>query len=43
LIIDLYQNHYGGMGGGHYTAYAKSRVNGKWYNFDDSYASPGKF
>lgn len=28
------QNHYGGLGGGHYTAYCK--LDGKWYDFDDS-------
>ncbi|KAM8883297.1 ubiquitin carboxyl-terminal hydrolase 15 isoform 2-T2 [Synchiropus picturatus] len=33
-------NHYGGMGGGHYTAYAKNKDDGKWYNFDDSNVSP---
>ncbi|XP_031721597.1 ubiquitin carboxyl-terminal hydrolase 15 isoform X3 [Anarrhichthys ocellatus] len=33
-------NHYGGMGGGHYTAYAKNKDDGKWYNFDDSSTSP---
>ncbi|XP_035469936.2 ubiquitin carboxyl-terminal hydrolase 15-like isoform X4 [Scophthalmus maximus] len=33
-------NHYGGMGGGHYTAYANNKDDGKWYNFDDSSASP---
>nr|XP_061815786.1 ubiquitin carboxyl-terminal hydrolase 15-like isoform X2 [Nerophis lumbriciformis] len=33
-------NHYGGMGGGHYTAYAKNTDDGKWYNFDDSSVSP---
>uniref|UniRef100_A0A3Q1HYF7 Ubiquitin carboxyl-terminal hydrolase n=1 Tax=Anabas testudineus TaxID=64144 RepID=A0A3Q1HYF7_ANATE len=33
-------NHYGGMGGGHYTAYAKNKDDGKWYNFDDSSVSP---
>ncbi|XP_007253331.3 ubiquitin carboxyl-terminal hydrolase 4 [Astyanax mexicanus] len=32
-------NHYGGMGGGHYTAYAKNKVDGKWYYFDDSSVS----
>lgn len=29
-------NHYGGMGGGHYTAYAKNRLDEKWYCFDDN-------
>uniref|UniRef100_A0A673HVD6 Ubiquitin carboxyl-terminal hydrolase 15 n=1 Tax=Sinocyclocheilus rhinocerous TaxID=307959 RepID=A0A673HVD6_9TELE len=33
-------NHYGGMGGGHYTAYAKNKEDQKWYNFDDSSVSP---
>uniref|UniRef100_A0A3B3ZK35 Ubiquitin carboxyl-terminal hydrolase n=1 Tax=Periophthalmus magnuspinnatus TaxID=409849 RepID=A0A3B3ZK35_9GOBI len=33
-------NHYGGMGGGHYTAYAMNKDDGKWYNFDDSSVSP---
>ncbi|XP_065900676.1 ubiquitin carboxyl-terminal hydrolase 4-like isoform X2 [Dysidea avara] len=39
-IYDLYAvaNHYGGMGGGHYTAYGKN-ANGKWYHFDDSHVS----
>uniref|UniRef100_A0A671VNV3 Ubiquitin carboxyl-terminal hydrolase n=1 Tax=Sparus aurata TaxID=8175 RepID=A0A671VNV3_SPAAU len=32
-------NHYGGMGGGHYTAYGKNKVDGKWYYFDDSSVS----
>lgn len=31
-------NHFGSMGGGHYTASA--RVNGKWYNFNDSHVTP---
>lgn len=31
-------NHFGSMGGGHYTASA--RVNGKWYNFNDSMVTP---
>ncbi|XP_054720476.1 ubiquitin carboxyl-terminal hydrolase 4-like [Uloborus diversus] len=29
-------NHFGGMGGGHYTAYGKNKLNGLWYYFDDS-------
>ncbi|XP_006633881.2 ubiquitin carboxyl-terminal hydrolase 15 isoform X1 [Lepisosteus oculatus] len=33
-------NHYGGMGGGHYTAFAKNKDDGKWYYFDDSSVSP---
>ncbi|XP_078369197.1 ubiquitin carboxyl-terminal hydrolase 4-like [Oculina patagonica] len=32
-------NHYGGMGGGHYTAYAKNCRDGRWYSFDDSSVS----
>uniref|UniRef100_A0A8C2JA35 Ubiquitin carboxyl-terminal hydrolase n=1 Tax=Cyprinus carpio TaxID=7962 RepID=A0A8C2JA35_CYPCA len=32
-------NHYGGMGGGHYTAYGKNKMDGKWYYFDDSSVS----
>lgn len=32
-------NHYGGMGGGHYTAFGKNKVDGKWYYFDDSSVS----
>jgi ubiquitin carboxyl-terminal hydrolase 4/11/15 len=37
LIYDLYavDNHYGGLGGGHYTAYAKNHESGKWYDYDD--------
>ncbi|AQZ14147.1 UBP12 (YJL197W) [Zygosaccharomyces parabailii] len=37
-IYDLVavDNHYGGLGGGHYTAYVKNVSDGKWYYFDDS-------
>lgn len=37
---DLYavSNHMGGLHGGHYTAYAKNFLDGKWYCFDDSNA-----
>ncbi|OMJ77878.1 hypothetical protein SteCoe_22441 [Stentor coeruleus] len=40
VSYDLYavSNHYGSMGGGHYTAYAKN-VNGNWYDFNDSSVS----
>jgi hypothetical protein len=32
-------NHFGGAGGGHYTAHARSEANGRWYEFDDSRVS----
>ena len=40
-MYDLYavSNHYGGMGGGHYTAYCKLNEDGNWYCFDDSHVS----
>eukprot|EP00066_Takifugu_rubripes_P019056 XP_011608322.1 PREDICTED: ubiquitin carboxyl-terminal hydrolase 8 [Takifugu rubripes] len=28
-------NHYGGLDGGHYTAYCKSALKQRWYKFDD--------
>lgn len=42
LIYDLIavDNHYGGLGGGHYTSAAKNFRDGKWYYFDDSRVSP---
>merc|ERR1739838_188817 len=33
-------NHYGGLGGGHYTAYAKNSQDGEWHYFDDQSVSP---
>lgn len=35
-IYDLIgvDDHYGGLGGGHYTAYAKNFVDGRWYNYN---------
>jgi len=41
-IYDLYavSNHFGGMGGGHYTAYARHRDDNNWYRYDDSSVSP---
>jgi ubiquitin carboxyl-terminal hydrolase 4/11/15 len=40
-VYELYSvsNHYGSLGGGHYTAYAKNHRENKWYKFDDSSAS----
>lgn len=40
-VYELYaiSNHYGGLGGGHYSAYCKLN-DGKWYHFDDSHVSP---
>lgn len=32
-------NHFGGMGGGHYTAFCRNREDGQWYNYDDSRVS----
>jgi hypothetical protein len=40
-IYDLYgvSNHSGGMGFGHYTAYAKNHRENKWFKFNDSFVS----
>jgi ubiquitin carboxyl-terminal hydrolase 4/11 len=37
-LYDLYavSNHYGGLGGGHYTAYCRMPDDGRWHVFDDS-------
>ncbi|CAD8146174.1 unnamed protein product [Paramecium pentaurelia] len=37
-VYDLFavSNHYGGMGGGHYTAYAKNPMYNAWFDFNDS-------
>jgi len=39
LTYDLYAcvNHFGRLGGGHYTAYGINKNDHKWYYFDDSY------
>jgi len=39
LKYDLYAcvNHFGRLGGGHYTAYGINKNDNKWYSFDDSY------
>lgn len=44
LVYDLFgvDEHIGGLGGGHYRAYASHHLNGKWYHFDDSYVTPAR-
>ncbi|KAJ3515187.1 hypothetical protein NLJ89_g1915 [Agrocybe chaxingu] len=44
LVYDLYavDEHIGGLGGGHYRAYASNHLTGKWYHFDDSYVSQSR-
>jgi len=41
IVYDLYavSNHFGGLEGGHYTAYVKNPIIGGWFNFDDSIVS----
>ena len=41
LIYDLYavDEHLGGLGGGHYRAYALNHITKKWYHFDDSFVT----
>ncbi len=41
-VYDLYaiSNHFGGMGGGHYTACCQLNEDGQWYYFDDSSTYP---
>jgi len=41
LLYDLFavDNHYGGLGGGHYTAYAQNFFDGEWYEYNDSSVS----
>ncbi|CAK9167458.1 unnamed protein product [Ilex paraguariensis] len=41
-VYELYaiSNHYGGLGGGHYSAYAKLIDDNRWYHFDDAHVSP---
>ncbi|KAI8098402.1 uncharacterized protein B0P05DRAFT_582735 [Gilbertella persicaria] len=38
LVYDLYavDNHYGGIGGGHYTAFAQNFLDKEWYEFNDT-------
>lgn len=41
FIYDLYavDNHFGGLGGGHYTAFCRNAEDNHWYNYDDSRVS----
>lgn len=41
FVYDLFavDEHMGGLGGGHYRAYAKNPSDGEWYHFDDSYVT----
>jgi ubiquitin carboxyl-terminal hydrolase 4/11/15 len=41
LVYDLFavDEHIGGLGGGHYRAYALNHANHKWYHFDDSHVT----
>jgi ubiquitin C-terminal hydrolase len=41
IIYELYaiSNHYGNMGFGHYTAFAKNPLDNTWYDFDDSHVT----
>jgi ubiquitin carboxyl-terminal hydrolase 4/11/15 len=44
LIYDLYavDEHLGGLGGGHYRAYASNHLTEQWYHFDDSYVTKAR-
>ena len=44
LIYDLFavDEHIGGLGGGHYRAYAYNHTTEKWYHFDDSFVTSAR-
>jgi ubiquitin carboxyl-terminal hydrolase 4/11 len=44
LVYDLFavDEHLGGLGGGHYRAYAFNHVTEQWYHFDDSFVTESK-
>lgn len=44
LLYDLFavDEHLGGLGGGHYRAYAKNFKDDTWYHFDDTHVSASK-
>ena len=41
IIYDLFavSNHFGSLGGGHYTAYAKNPYYNQWFEFNDTNVS----
>lgn len=39
-IANRAQNHYGGMGGGHYTAMAHHAELQQWFHYDDATVQP---
>lgn len=41
LLYDLFavDEHLGGLGGGHYRAYARNHLDGEWYHFDDAHVT----
>ena len=41
LVYDLFavDEHMGGLGGGHYRAYAMNHISERWYHFDDSFVT----
>ncbi|KAI9795315.1 MAG: CSN-associated deubiquitinating enzyme Ubp12 [Piccolia ochrophora] len=41
LIYDLFavDNHFGGLGGGHYTAIARNFIDGVWYDYNDTFVA----
>ncbi|CAI0419696.1 unnamed protein product [Linum tenue] len=39
-VLYAISNHYGGMGGGHYTAFCLQHGHGNWYEFDDQRVLP---
>lgn len=44
LVYDLFavDEHMGGLGGGHYRAYAENHLTEQWYHFDDSYVTKSR-
>ncbi|XP_008070655.2 ubiquitin carboxyl-terminal hydrolase 43 [Carlito syrichta] len=42
FLYDLYAvcNHHGSLQGGHYTAYCRNSLDGRWYSYDDSTVEP---